>query len=69
MNTAASYAGDGASWTPGRSLNTGTVLGSVVVLRHLAIRPNLVEPKWITVTVSGIRTGNTTSRSIPKRVR
>src|ERR1700733_2102900 len=66
---AASYAGDGAAWTPDRSLNTETVLGSVVVLRHLAIRPNLLEQKGITVTVSGISSGDTTNSSIPTRVR
>jgi hypothetical protein len=69
MNTAASYAGDGAAWTPDRLLNTETVLGSVVVLRHLAIRPNRLEQKGITVTVSGIISGDTTNSSIPTRVR
>src|SRR5271167_443252 len=67
-----SYAGDGAARTPGRSLNTGTDLGSgraVVVLRQLAIRPNLLEQKGTTVTATGISSGNRTSSSIPTRVR
>src|ERR1700732_859387 len=69
MNTSASYAGDAAASTPDRSLNTETVLGSVVVVRPLAIRPTPFEQKGITVMVSGITSGDTTNSSIPTRVR